>query len=253
MLPNHEFMVEWAARHRPGPGARILDYGCGSGEVVQGGLAAGLDILGTDVFYEGGTSRKILAGTNLLGDRVLEMSETRIPLPDGSVDMVLSNQVFEHVEDLDATLAEIARVLVPGGRLLSLFPSRDVIREGHSGIPAVHWLASDGALRYRYALTARRLGLGHNKGAKSPEAWTRDMLDWLDRYTIYRSRDAIMRSYARWFRTEPVEEEYIAFRLRRREARRAAGAVATRVMRPPARLVCRKLAGLVLWSEKAGA
>ena len=44
-------------------------------------------------------------------------------------DLVLSNQVIEHVEDLDAVLCEIHRVLKPGGAFLSLFPSKDVIRK----------------------------------------------------------------------------------------------------------------------------
>src|ERR1019366_9228148 len=54
-------------------------------------------------------------------------------------DLVVNNQVLEHVDDLDGVLREIHRVVKPGGQVLSIFPSRDVFREGHIGIPFAHW------------------------------------------------------------------------------------------------------------------
>lgn len=46
----------------------------------------------------------------------------RLSFPDGGFDVVVVNEIFEHVPDLPATLAEIARVLRPGGVLISTFP-----------------------------------------------------------------------------------------------------------------------------------
>ena len=57
----------------------------------------------------------------------------------------------------------------PGGSVVSLFPSADVWREGHCGIPFLHWFSPTSRWRYRYALTLRRMGLGSYKGAKSAE------------------------------------------------------------------------------------
>lgn len=45
-----------------------------------------------------------------------------LTLADACVDLVLCNEVFEHLYDLPAALAEIARILRPGGRLISTFP-----------------------------------------------------------------------------------------------------------------------------------
>ena len=47
-----------------------------------------------------------------------EKEDGRLDFPDASFDLVVNNMVFEHVEDLDAVLAEIQRVLKPGGRIL---------------------------------------------------------------------------------------------------------------------------------------
>lgn len=46
----------------------------------------------------------------------------RSGLPDASIDLVISNEVFEHIPDLGAALRDTARILAPGGRLLATFP-----------------------------------------------------------------------------------------------------------------------------------
>jgi glycosyltransferase involved in cell wall biosynthesis/SAM-dependent methyltransferase len=53
---------------------------------------------------------------------------SRIPMPDGSVDVVYSNQVMEHIhtEDVAAQLAETARILRPGGLFFCATPSRAI-------------------------------------------------------------------------------------------------------------------------------
>ena len=43
---------------------------------------------------------------------------TALPLADGIADLVIAGEIFEHVEDLEGTVAEIARVLRPGGALV---------------------------------------------------------------------------------------------------------------------------------------
>jgi 2-polyprenyl-3-methyl-5-hydroxy-6-metoxy-1,4-benzoquinol methylase len=47
---------------------------------------------------------------------------TRSPFPDASFHFVLTNEVLEHVPDLEAALRDTARILVPGGRLIGTFP-----------------------------------------------------------------------------------------------------------------------------------
>ncbi len=129
---NYRFVVDFCKR--TSPGGRILDYGCGSGQIVRAGLAAGVDISGCETFYAGGHGVES-AVQDLLGIRIFKMGNGTIPFPPESFDCVVNNQVFEHVEDLDFVLSEIRRVLKRDGVLLSMFPSEDVVREGHCGVP----------------------------------------------------------------------------------------------------------------------
>jgi SAM-dependent methyltransferase len=46
---------------------------------------------------------------------LLQQSASDLPIPPASVDLVISNSFFEHIEDLDAVISEMARVTVPGG------------------------------------------------------------------------------------------------------------------------------------------
>jgi SAM-dependent methyltransferase len=195
----------------------VLDYGCGAGRVVRSGRALGLDIFGTDVFYGGSQTKTEAEASGLFGDSIRDMKSGTIPFANGFFDLVTNNQVMEHVEDLDATLREIHRVLRPGGQVLSIFPSRDVWREGHIGIPFSHWFPRGSRVRFLYAWALRAAGLGTWKEqAPTAKQWAADKLDWIDRWTRYRSRAEIFTAYGRYFRNELREREYIRYRLRDR-------------------------------------
>lgn len=87
------------------PGESIVDYGCGI------------------MPYRQLFSRKYrrYSGADLAGNRLADLTigeSGELPLPDASVDAVLSSQVLEHVADPAAYLAEAHRVLRPGGTLI---------------------------------------------------------------------------------------------------------------------------------------
>jgi len=229
---------------------RILDYGCGLGEVVAAGVERGLDVCGADVFYGGGHGqREVTAQRGLLGKHVFEINDERTPFEDDSFDLVFHNQVFEHVRDLDQVLQEIRRVLKPGGTMLSLFPSRDVIREGHCGVPMAHWFRRGSQLRYVWLLTARKFGLGTFHGDKPHAQWARDFARWLEDWCHYRSRTEIVEAYRRWgFSFESYEAQYAAYRLQ--YTGRAWAAPVALAWAPLTRWAIRKLAGMVVLSRK---
>ena len=145
--------------------ARVLDYGCGAGRLVEAGLAAGLDIAGADVYYRGSETRMEAAERGLLGSRIREMHNGILDYPAAWFDLVVNNQVLEHVADLSAALSEIHRVLKKDGAVLSLFPSRDVFREGHIGIPFSALVSPQLPDALLLHLDAAEPGPGHLEGA----------------------------------------------------------------------------------------
>lgn len=248
---TNRFVLGFAGRH----GGRVLDYGCGSGRSVQAGRSQGIEIYGTDVFYGGSDAGKDAAASGLLGSAIREIKDGQIPFPDAFFDVVTNNQVMEHVEDLDAVLAEIHRVLKPRGTLLSVFPARDVWREGHIGIPFSHWFPRSSRLRLYYTWLLRTAGLGYWKQqAPTAREWAVQKLQWIDDWTRYRTREEIFSSYGRLFRrNELCESEYIRYRLLDRPGtlrQFAARWMDVPLFREAAVAVFRKLAFLVIVSRK---
>jgi SAM-dependent methyltransferase len=246
---TNRFVLHFATRFaNEHPGARILDYGCGEGAVVDAGIAAGLAICGADVFYSGAAARP-------RGGAIHQIQDGILPFGDATFGLVVNNQVMEHVADLDAVLREIHRVLTPGGQVLSIFPSRDVFREGHIGIPFSHWFRAGSRTRFYYTWALRALGFGTWKEqAPTPRQWALDKLNWIDRYTRYRTRSEIFRTYGRYFQSETRELDYIRYRLMDAPGR----AWIVSALRLPgagfaARAILRKLAFFVILSRKAAA
>lgn len=194
-MNNYDFCVDWVRSHSHGTELRVLDFGCGAGQIVTRLRLNGVNAFGCDVFYEGGDFSSKVDG-ELFGTAIKRMDENgAIPFEDASFDLILSNMVMEHVVDLNAALAEIERVCKPGGMVLSLFPDKGVWREGHCGIAFLHWFPKGSKLRVVYAAGVRLLGFGYHKGDKSAWRWSRDFCDWLDKWTSYRTREEIVAAY----------------------------------------------------------
>jgi SAM-dependent methyltransferase len=245
-----DFALRYAARR---PGAAMLDFGCGAGRLVAAARAHRLDMVGADIFYGGSAAHAEARGTGLLGTSIHPIEGGRLPFPDGTFALVVNNQVMEHVEDLDAALGEIHRVLQPGGTLLSIFPSRDVWREGHIGIPFSHRLRRHSRTRFLYTWALRALGFGTWK-EQSPTSrqWAVDKLAWIDAYTRYRSRREIRTAFSKYFQNEFREPDYIRFRLCDAPARAPlAGLLRLPGAAAAASALFRKLAFLVILSRKA--
>ena len=250
MQANYKYILEKC--NQLSPNLRILDYGCGSGDIVQKGLTNRLDIVGVDVFYGGNSSKKTVLSRDLLNKHVFELLDNfRIPFPDKSFDFVVSNQVMEHVENLTLTFREINRILKPNSLFLVIFPDKRVFREGHCGIPFTHWFKKTSRLRYPYLRFMRFLGLGYHKNNKSHKQWSLDFINYLDKYTFYRSLNEIKNTfYSSGFSFKRIEYEYIEYRLRLVGIKIPAIFTKNFIWQNFANYICRMLGTLVILAQK---
>jgi len=123
-------------------GADVLEFGCnvGGSSVVLAALGANLSAVDIDPDMVALT-RANLARHGLTA-QLHHVADTRtMAFPDASFDFILANSVFEYVEPayLNAIVAELHRLLRPGGRLLVCgTANRLALRERHSG----RWLVN---------------------------------------------------------------------------------------------------------------
>ena len=116
--PGGEFAaLHWLAAARArlvpppsGPGAVLVDVACGGGLMTAhapGYLHVGVDLM---------ASAAVVAAAH--GVHAVRGRAESLPVADGVADVVVAGEVLEHVADLDAVVAEAARVLRPGGTLV---------------------------------------------------------------------------------------------------------------------------------------
>jgi SAM-dependent methyltransferase len=94
-----------------GAGTRVLDVGCGSGELLEHLQELGARAAGADPAH-----RMVeLARARAVGADVRRGDFERIPFDDGAFDALLAVNALQFAEDQPQALAEAGRVLVPGG------------------------------------------------------------------------------------------------------------------------------------------
>lgn len=98
-------------------GRRILDAGCGAGPLFAELRDRGAVVTGVDSSVE----MLRLAQLRLGGGADLQLADLRepLPFPDACFDDVIASLVLHYLEDWSAPLAELRRVLAPGGRLIA--------------------------------------------------------------------------------------------------------------------------------------
>lgn len=104
-------------------GKRVLDYGCGSGYGAAKVSELAASVVAVDVAPDAIDYARTQFPASNLDFQVIDPAAP-LPFADASFDTVLSFQVFEHVADTERYLAEVRRVLVPGGTLILATPDR---------------------------------------------------------------------------------------------------------------------------------
>ena len=93
----------------------VLDVGCGEGQVARLASRHGATrVIGTDPTW----AQVRLAVQRGGGPGYVRCGATPLPFADRTFDTVVACLVFEHIEEVDEAISEVARVLQPGGRFL---------------------------------------------------------------------------------------------------------------------------------------
>lgn len=123
-----EQMLPLAAQHLQGA-RRVLDIGCGEGQVSRLARREGATVVvGVDP-----TWAQVIAATRRGGGAQYARAGARsLPFRDAAFDAVVACLVFEHIVDVDEALAEVGRVLAPGGRFL-FFLNHPLLQTPNSG------------------------------------------------------------------------------------------------------------------------
>ena len=113
--PEYEEQILPLTAEHVGAARRVLEVGTGEGQVARA-LAPGRLVVGLDP-----TANQIDEARRRGGGPVyLRAGADALPFPDGAFDAVVACLVFEHIDAVDEAVAEVARVLEPGGRFVFL-------------------------------------------------------------------------------------------------------------------------------------
>ncbi len=140
---DHRYGLPWSRRYHEhtldqmralaAPHGTVLDLGCGNGvflEHLWRGGARDLTLVGLDVST--GMLRHATRRLRALDDDaalLVQGDACRLPFGDGTFDVVFARGLLHHLPDPHAGMAEIARVLRPGGQVAVLDPNRTVISD----------------------------------------------------------------------------------------------------------------------------
>ncbi len=179
-LPGIGHENYWFARHVVAYDAarptvrdqRVLDAGAGEGYGAEALRLAGARAV---VAVELEHPVVVHAARRYPGVHAVEADLAALPLPTASIDVAVSLQVIEHLRDLDRCVAELARVLAPGGTLWCSTPNRLTFTPG-SDVPRNPFHVTEltagelGAALARHLRVDRVLGVHHGPRLRAVEA-----------------------------------------------------------------------------------
>jgi ubiquinone/menaquinone biosynthesis C-methylase UbiE len=119
-------------------GDAVADIGCGTGTAVRHAAGLGASVTGIDPAPVMLRFARLLTRRSPQAVRYVEGSAEALPLPDSSVSVAWSIACVHHWADLDAGLAEVRRVLKPGGRLVAI---ERLTQPGATGLASHGWTA----------------------------------------------------------------------------------------------------------------
>ncbi|HXY92394.1 MAG TPA: class I SAM-dependent methyltransferase [Acidimicrobiia bacterium] len=126
--PEYEEQILPLVDHHLAGVRRVLDIGCGEGQVARRIAALGADVVGLDPTR----AQLALAVARGGAPRYARAVAERLPCRTGAFDAAVVCLVIEHLDPVEPVIEEIARVLAPGGRFL-LFLNHPLLQTTGSG------------------------------------------------------------------------------------------------------------------------
>lgn len=205
-MDNYELLVECKIRMLKDLGfnlekdMRILDFGCGDGNLVNAFNSLGYDAYGTDVI-----------DNDILGEnrfKKIEFNPYKLPYEDNSFDFIYSTSVFEHVQNTEESLKEIYRVLKPNGVTMHSLPSRYRLREPHMFIPLGGVIQADLWVKLWAFLGVRN---EFQKGLSWKEVYKRNIGYYKDALNYYKYKDLKAIVISVFGNVKACKKEYIKY------------------------------------------
>jgi 2-polyprenyl-3-methyl-5-hydroxy-6-metoxy-1,4-benzoquinol methylase len=120
-------ILDRVARQIPLRGRRVLDFGCGRGDLLEHLFDRGIAASGLEFSSDSAAVANERFAANALFRGVVTTERLPTPLGDQSFDVVFLVEVVEHLleEQIQSTLTEVRRLLAPGGHVVATTPNEE--------------------------------------------------------------------------------------------------------------------------------
>lgn len=180
----------------------ILDWGCGRGRAVIWLRDKGYNAFGVDIDRKPVENGLMFVKSKGYDESILRVltPDNKTDFPDGNFHFITSNQVFEHIRDIDGVAREMSRITIKDGCGYHDYPAPKYIVEGHLFMPFVHWLPKRLIRKY---LIAFFLWIGISpKWEELENKSNNEIVEILYRYTVnktyYRTKKEIEGIFGRY-------------------------------------------------------
>lgn len=177
------------------PESVIMDLGCGSGKMVQELLELGYKAFGcgTRFITQNNVDTASMMDKGII--RSIDLNNYHLPFDDNTFDFIFSHSVFEHVQNYEETVAEVARVLKPNGFCIHFFASRNKLIESHVYVPFASIIQSYWYLYFWVLLGVRNEWVCHSVKERSLLYY-----NYLKEETNYLTRRQLKSQFGKQFR-----------------------------------------------------
>ena len=162
--PNLQIIADLLADRLALERCKSLDVGCGEGGLTKALSDRGSEVVGAELDPRNlAICRAVRRYNELAPGAFVRGTGVHLPFRDASFDLVTSVETIEHVNRPESLVAEMFRVVRPGGHVLVTTPNALQPYESHARMLGVHWLPSF-FRRWLVAVLGNRAGLADRIG-----------------------------------------------------------------------------------------